>query len=157
MITNFEKTPVYMFFTDLYKIIKTVLHHMVQLLLANYKVLESDKPISQFNPVIDDAAYEYKPLPTEKHKTEIDFLTDIPIQQYGEKAIKKEPLMAHNSNDNSQFSYDIIKPSPIIEPQNTINLTENFTKPNIDYKRPIQSWNELDYVNRPWFTTEETL
>ena len=48
MITNFDKTPVYIFFSDLYKILKTLIVHITKLLLADYNIVEPKKTKSPF-------------------------------------------------------------------------------------------------------------
>ena len=63
MITNFDKTPVFIFFTDLYKIIKTVIIHITKLLLAEYNIVEPNKPKIKFkNNNNNNNKYKYKPF-----------------------------------------------------------------------------------------------
>jgi hypothetical protein len=158
MITNFDKTPVFIFFTDLYKIIKTVIIHITKLLLAEYNIVEPNKPKIKFkNNNNNNNKYKYKPFTDKPPEVKIDFLNDLPKPVYGIPAKQDEPLMAHNIDDNHEFSYDTLKPSTTIEPLHTMNITDNFTKPNIPYKKECKQWDELDYVNRPWFITDNNL
>ena len=92
MITNFDKTPVYIFFSDLYKILKTLIVHITKLLLADYNIVEPKKTKSPFenNNNNNNNEYKYKPFTYKPPEVKIDFLNDLPKPVYGKPA-KQDP------------------------------------------------------------------
>jgi len=154
MFADFENNKIYIFFKDLLQIIKNGIYRLVKLFITNYNILDAGKPKATF-----DTEIEYKPLEPEKEITETsyDFINDVIEPEYGEPAKPHEGLMSYNTNENNEFSFDIIKPKKTLEALNTIHLTHNFDKPNTEYNpNPscLGRWKELDYINRPWFVNQ---